>query len=146
MKLVIHTQFKENYGAHTWDGKGECPQYWKFKGGDTFVMAIEDPNNRPNNIDSIRELIEYKDDGSEEYVLDWSFEDDDATVCEEWETPWNIYKEEDGYYASRFVKAEDYWKPGFKGKAQSYLMQPYGQRAFWAEEFIPLDVKQLEPA
>jgi hypothetical protein len=146
MKLVIHTQFRENYGAHTWDGKGECPQYWKFKGGDTFVMAIEDPNNRPNNIHEIEDLISYKDDGSEEYVLDWSFEDDDATVCEEWETPWNIYKESDGYYASRFVKAEDYWKPGFKGKAQSYLMQPCGQRAFWAEEFIPLDVKQLEPA
>ena len=146
MKLVIHTQFRENYGAHTWDGKGECPQYWKFKGGDTFVMAIEDPNNRPNNIHEIEDLISYKDDGSEEYVVDWSFEDDDATVCEEWETPWNIYKEEDGYYASRFVKAEDYWKPGFKGKAQSYLMQPCGQRAFWAEEFIPLDVKQLEPA
>ena len=146
MKLVIHTQFRENYGAHTWNGKGECPQYWKFKGGDTFVMAIEDPNNRPNNIHEIEDLISYKDDGSEEYVLDWSFEDDDATVCEEWETPWNIYKESDGYYASRFVKAEDYWKPGFKGKAQSYLMQPCGQRAFWAEEFIPLDVKQLEPA
>ena len=146
MKLVIHTQFKENYGAHTWDGKGECPQYWKFKGGDTFVMAIEDPNNRPNNIHEIEDLISYKDDGSEEYVVDWSFEDDDATVCEEWETPWNIYKEEDGYYASRFVKAEDYWKPGFKGKAQSYLMQPCGQRAFWAEEFIPEDVKELEPA
>ena len=136
MKLVIHTQFRENYGAHTWDGKGECPQYWKFKGGDTFVMAIEDPNNRPNNIHEIEDLISYKDDGSEEYVLDWSFEDDDATVCEEWETPWNIYKEEDGYYASRFVKAEDYWKPGFKGKAQSYLMQPCGQQAYFQNEFI----------
>ena len=38
MKLVIHTQFKENYGAYDWDGKGECPQYWKFKGGSTYVV------------------------------------------------------------------------------------------------------------
>ena len=37
MKLVIHTQFKENYGAHDWDGR-ECPQYWKFKGGSTYVV------------------------------------------------------------------------------------------------------------
>ena len=28
MKLVIQTQYKENYGYHDWDGKGECPQYW----------------------------------------------------------------------------------------------------------------------
>ena len=38
MKLVIQTQYKENYGYHDWDGKGECPQYWKFKGGDTYVV------------------------------------------------------------------------------------------------------------
>ena len=38
MKLVIQTQFRENYGAHDWDGKGECPQYWKFKGGSDYVV------------------------------------------------------------------------------------------------------------
>ena len=37
MKLVIYTQFRENYGAHDWDGEGECPQRWKYKGGDTYV-------------------------------------------------------------------------------------------------------------
>ena len=31
--LVIRTQIHENYGAHDWDGTGECPQYWKAKGG-----------------------------------------------------------------------------------------------------------------
>ncbi len=39
MKLVAHTQHRENYGAHDWDGKGECPQYWKFKGGNAVVLA-----------------------------------------------------------------------------------------------------------
>ena len=38
MKLLIYTQVEENYGAHDWSGKGECPQYWKFKGGETFVV------------------------------------------------------------------------------------------------------------
>ena len=37
--LVIQTQYKENYGAHDWDGKGECPQYWKFKGGSTYFVT-----------------------------------------------------------------------------------------------------------
>jgi hypothetical protein len=33
MQLLITTQTQENYGAHDWDGVGECPSYWKFKGG-----------------------------------------------------------------------------------------------------------------
>ena len=37
-KLHIYTQDQENYGAHDWDGEGECPQYWKFKGGEDFFI------------------------------------------------------------------------------------------------------------
>ena len=37
-KLHIYTQDQENYGAHDWDGTGECPQYWKFKGGEDFFI------------------------------------------------------------------------------------------------------------
>ena len=143
MKLVIHTQYKENYGAHDWDGKGECPQYWKFKGGETYVMEIEDPNQRPTNIDAIRELIEYADVGSEEYVLDWSFVDPEEKFCDDWETPWNLYRGEDGYYCSRFVPAEDYWQPGYKGKAQSYKMEPGGERSGYQEEYIKLSEPEL---
>jgi hypothetical protein len=38
MKLLITTQVYENYGAHDWDGKGECPSYWKAKGGCDYVI------------------------------------------------------------------------------------------------------------
>ena len=38
MMLVITTQVYENYGAHDWDGKGECPQYWKAKGGSEYKI------------------------------------------------------------------------------------------------------------
>ena len=133
MKLVIQTQFKENYGAHDWDGVGECPQYWKFKGGDTFVL--EGPTTE-QDVKNITRFVEYADEGSQEWVSGSSVEADNAVVCESWETPWTITKDDDGYYASRFVKAEDYWKPGFKGKAQSYLMQPCGQQAHFQNEFI----------
>lgn len=37
-KLLIQTQVHENYGAHAWDGKGECPQYWKAKVGEDYVL------------------------------------------------------------------------------------------------------------
>ncbi len=36
--LVALTQFRENYGAHDWDGEGSCPDYWKNKGGNEFVV------------------------------------------------------------------------------------------------------------
>ena len=143
MKLVIHTQFKENYGAHDWDGQGECPQYWKFKGGETYVMEIEDPNVRRHTIEDIEALITYKDEGSEEYVLDWSFVDPEEKFCDDWETPWNLYREKDGYYCSRFVPAEDYWQPGYKGKAQSYKMEPGGERSGYQEEYIKLSEPEL---
>lgn len=37
-KLLIITQIYENYGAHDWDGVGTCPQYWKAKGGNEYVV------------------------------------------------------------------------------------------------------------
>ena len=45
-KLVIQTQYRENYSAWDWDGQGECPQGWKNKGGSTYVLP-----NCPATID-----------------------------------------------------------------------------------------------
>ena len=133
MKLVIQTQYKENYGAHDWDGKGECPQYWKFKGGDTFVVqGVSTKDLLPQ----LEALIEYNNEASEEYILSAEIMEDDAVVCEEWETPWNIYSEELGFYASRYVKSEDYWQPGYAGKAESYKMLPEGERTDYKQEYI----------
>ena len=135
MKLVIQTQYKENYGAHDWDGQGECPQRWKFKGGDTFVVKNTDNKDL---VPTLRGLIEYSDDHQEEYILSAEVMADDAVCCESWETPWDIYVEEKGVYASRYVKAEDYWTPGYKGKATSYKMLAGGEREDFQEEYIKL--------
>jgi hypothetical protein len=66
MKLVIQTQFKENYGAHDWDGKGECPQDWKFKGGETYVFNNLSPNDvtriQESGIPTLTRLIENRDE------------------------------------------------------------------------------------
>lgn len=37
----IYAQIEENYGAHNWDGQGECPQYWKKKGTQMFQVNID---------------------------------------------------------------------------------------------------------
>ena len=135
MKLVIQTQYKENYGAHDWDGEGECPQYWKFKGGDTYVVpGVSTKDLLPQ----LEALIEYDNEASEEYILSAEVMEDDAECCESWETPWTIYVEEMGFYASRYVKAEDYWQPGYAGKATSYKMKEFGERENYQEEYIKL--------
>ena len=53
MILVIDTQYWENYGAHDWDGKGECPQYWKAKGGSNYKIS-----GAPQSL-SYDELLKY---------------------------------------------------------------------------------------
>jgi hypothetical protein len=76
MMLVIRTQFMENYGAHDWDGTGECPQYWKMKGGSEYKIT-----NVPLNIDYQEVVsmanVETDNIGCREYILDWSMEADD---------------------------------------------------------------------
>ena len=91
MKVVIHTQFKENYGAHDWDGKGECPQYWKFKGGSTYVVecSLEQAMSGQFFTD-VAKCIEYSNDYSEEYIVGENLVDDidfdPAKVVDEWDT------------------------------------------------------------
>jgi hypothetical protein len=56
MQLLITTQTQENYGAHDWDGTGECPSYWKFKGGQDYKFDLG-PTVR--NASALEELVEY---------------------------------------------------------------------------------------
>ncbi len=91
MKLVIQTQIKENYGAHDWDGQGECPQYWKFKGGNTYVVPglTGKMINKiaQHGIPTLSGLIEHANESWEEYITTWEVEDDSAKVCDDWESP-----------------------------------------------------------
>ncbi len=49
MNVEVSTQIRENYGAHAWDGVGRCPQRWKNKGGEGWVIL-----NAPSIEDAIR--------------------------------------------------------------------------------------------
>jgi len=66
----------ENYGAHDWDGTGECPQYWKFKGGSEYKITGVDPTADPQDYINIAG-VEFNDIGAREYILGYSFEEDD---------------------------------------------------------------------
>lgn len=85
MKLHIQTQVQENYGAHDWDGTGECPQYWKFKGGNDYFLMLDGFN--PDHefadkklrmiVDGVREQCECNTVGFREYIIGYDIVEDD---------------------------------------------------------------------
>lgn len=80
MRLILSTQYRENYGAHDWDGLGECPQYWKNKGGYEYVAAeMSDEAFNALSPEAVAKLFEdaeakvnVSNDYVQEYVIDRS--------------------------------------------------------------------------
>ena len=81
MKLHIVTQYMENYGAHDWDGEGECPQHWKFKGGEDFFYPLGKSVPNAEHIEELveffRQKIEWDDVGSRQYITGYGIVEDD---------------------------------------------------------------------
>jgi hypothetical protein len=76
-KLLITTQVYENYGAHDWDGEGECPQYWKAKGGSDYVVKNVNVNKATETVMAVRSQIEQDNQAFRETIIDWSIVADD---------------------------------------------------------------------
>ena len=71
-KLLITTQVYENYGAHDWDGKNECPQYWKAKGGSDYVVKkFKDFNKVTETVMALRSQIECDNDHYRETIINF---------------------------------------------------------------------------
>ena len=81
MKLHITTQYMENYGAHDWDGQGECPQYWKMKGGEDYFYALGDAGRSDEAlaelVEALRGRVEWSDEGSRSYIIGYGVQADD---------------------------------------------------------------------
>ena len=81
MKLHIQTQYMENYGAHDWDGLGECPQRWKFKGGEDYFYQLGSVEPSAEHIaelvEVLRPRIEWDDVGSRNYLVGYAVVEDD---------------------------------------------------------------------
>ncbi len=99
MKIVVQTQCRENYAAHDWDGTGECPNYWKSKGGEVYVVpnvTVEKAADK-SFWNSISNAVTHSSDYSEEYVIGMELVDDiDFDVKKfvpEWDNP--IYLDSD---------------------------------------------------
>ncbi len=78
MKLLITTQNLENYGAHDSDGVGECPQYWKAKGGSDYVVKnFTNFNNTTEVVMALRGQIEEDSEYFRSSIIDWEVVADD---------------------------------------------------------------------
>ncbi len=100
-KLIIETQYMENYDVDEVTEEG----YWKFKGGNTFIVDNVDVNNVQSVANEIIPLIEYDNSMSREFVIEWTVVNDD------WKSQYEKDQKEwyDGqmYYDPRLFKNED---------------------------------------
>ena len=73
MKILITTQYRENYGT-------ESDPYWKFKGGsDYFIEGVDPLKVAPGLlVEQVRGQIEHAGAMTEEYILDWELVEDSA--------------------------------------------------------------------
>jgi hypothetical protein len=71
----------ENYGAHDWDGEGECPQYWKFKGGEDYFYPLGDYGRSEEALQELvthlRSQVEWSNQGSRQYIVGYGVVADD---------------------------------------------------------------------
>ena len=128
MILAIQTQYRENYGDE------ENP-HWKSKGGSTYLVTdLSDSEIADVDLMELRNLIDYENPMSEEWVIGVSIEADDYTSdYEKWQ------KEDEYatsvYYDTRIVRREDgtfVATDQFKGSGGSYVktwnMAPGGEK------------------
>ena len=117
MKLVIQTQFVENYGAHDWDGQGECPQHWKAKGGETYIVegVSVDSAMSEGYYDALYSLVSEKSEYFQEYVIGSDLVDDAdfdlSNHVEDWEKPVFIKPVGD-----KFVATKEHYMEGYPSR------------------------------
>lgn len=105
MKIAIYTQIRENYGSAN-------EPYWKFKGGSVFVvpgLTVEQTLKiKESGIPTLKALIERSDSMFEEFVVDYAIVDNDVKVCEDWDTPFELFWKGGRWVANRTVENGEY--------------------------------------
>ena len=96
----VFTQIHENYGAHDWDGNGECPIRWKAKGGTTYILA-EDVD-----VSAFIKAIESEDEYFTESVVRQEVVEDPYENVESWDPPTWVTSAKDGFFLDITQTAE----------------------------------------
>lgn len=72
--LVATYAYSENYGAHDWDGKGTCPQFWKSKGYHQEVAPVSSFNAEELEA-KVEEMTPKSDDFNSFSLQNWEVVD-----------------------------------------------------------------------
>ena len=144
MKIVINTQYRENYAAHNEDyDHGVDTPHWKFKGGSTYVVPnFTDFANIQDVVAKLTDLITYKNEASEEYILDWEIVNQSKKVCEDWETPVQISQIGDSFVALKVTDNRDeygYMRSEILEKTESWTMLPDSESEDYSSSFLMKD-------
>ena len=143
MKIVINTQYRENYAAHNEDyDHGVDTPHWKFKGGSTYVVPnFADWNKAVGVMKELDSLITYGNAGSEEYIIDWEIVEDSAKVCDSWETVTQIFINEDNVTALKVTdNREDGWmRSEILEKTEAWTMLPESERSEYSASYLMKD-------
>ena len=127
MKLVIYTQYAENYGD-------EDKPYWKMKGGDTYVVENLTQSQvtkiQEQGVPTLKALIEYKNPMSEEYIIGFNVVPDSTSICEEWETPTKLSWLNSRWAALKVEENNELscWNPKIERRIQTWDLMMQGQR------------------
>ena len=142
-KLVIQTQYRENYAYPDWDGKGECPQAWKFKGGSTYVInSFKDFNKVTEVMKQLDALITFGNEGFEEYILSWEIVPQARKVCEDWETVTQLWLNPVGKWEALKItnnREDGYMRREILEKTESWTMAPENERLQYKAEYLMED-------
>ncbi len=143
MKLVINTQYRENYAAHDEDYvHGVSEAHWKFKGGTTYVVPnFKDVNNVTEVMKQLTTLIEYGNPGSEQYIIDWEIVENNAKVCEDWETVTQIFIDGDKVTALKVIdnREDGYMRDEILELTEAWTMLPNSERSKYTGSYLMRD-------
>lgn len=143
MRLLVLTQCRENYGAHNWDGEGECPQSWRMKGGDFYVVeGVNAVTNAMPMLIKVTAFVEVNNEAYTESIRHSSLIGDDETPWEKWESPYILKWNGNGFDVTREYSYDNrcYWRESWTGL-------PDGERVDGSWKQVPINdaaKKQLE--
>lgn len=151
MKLVIQTQYRENYAAHNEDYvHGVSDPYWKNKGGDTFVVSCSIAEAMdPGFTESALDAVSYSHESAEEFVIDYCLIDDCdfklSEHIEEWETATFLWFDGEHFMATKKTDNTDmgYMRKEILTKFESWTITPEDRLSDYKSTFTMEDGSEL---
>ena len=143
MKLVIYTQYSENYGDE------QYPRF-KFKGGETLVVEDLTPAQvkriESDGIPTLTSLIEYSNSASREYILDYKVVEDAASVGNPWDNIIKCVYAQGAWHASVNTHNDEYGylRSDIGRRLEIWTMLPEGVRGDHTVEYYDRQGARME--